>query len=75
VKRSTRFKVLWAVWMSGGGIATAVVVYMVTGSLGWATIGLLASGVVLNAIGQMVTQPIKAATGERHGQPGRPLSS
>lgn len=63
--RSTRSKVLWTVWMSGGGIATAVIVYALTDSLGWAVVGLLASGVVLNAIGQMVTQPIEAVSARR----------
>jgi hypothetical protein len=69
-KRSTRFKVLWTVWMSGGGIATAAIVYMLTASLGWAIAGLLASGVVLNAIAQIVIQPIKAVSGNPHRPPG-----
>lgn len=65
MKRSTRFKVLWTVWMTGGGLLTAVVVYAITASVGWALIGLLASGVALNAVGQMVVQPIKTAIGTR----------
>jgi len=60
MKRSRRFKVLWTVWMAGGGIAVAVTVYAVTASVGWTIIGLLLSGVVLNVIGQAVTQPLKA---------------
>jgi uncharacterized protein (DUF697 family) len=71
MKRSTRFKILWTVWMAGGGVATAAVVYAITGSLGWAAVGLLASGIVLNAVGQMVIQPIKAVTGARR-EPGPP---
>ena len=74
MKRSTRFKVLWTVWMAGGGLATAAVVYAISGSFGWAVVGLLASGVVLNAVGQVVTQPIMAVTGTRQGQPGRPVA-
>ena len=31
-------------------------VWLVTGSAGWTIVGLLLSGVVLNAIGQVVTQ-------------------
>ena len=54
MKRSTRFKVLWTVWLAGGGLVTTVVVYAITASVGWALIGLLASGVVLNAVGQVV---------------------
>ena len=63
--RSTRFKVLWTVWMTGGGIATGAVVYAITGSVGWTVVGVLASGVVLNAIGQVFVQPVKAARGVR----------
>jgi len=60
MKHSVRFKVLWTLWMSVGGIASAVIVYGITGSPGWAVVGLLASGVVLNAIGQVVVQPFEA---------------
>ena len=63
--RSTRFKVLWTVWMAGGGIATAVIVYAITGRIGWTVVGVLASGVVLNAIGQVFVQPAKAVRGVR----------
>jgi hypothetical protein len=65
MKRASRSKVLWTMWMTGGGIAAAVIVYGFTGSIGWAIVGLLASGVVLNAIAQLITQPIKAAAGMR----------
>jgi hypothetical protein len=71
MKRSTRFKILWTIWMAGGGIATFAVVYAITGSFGWAVVGLLASGVVLNTIGQTVVQPMNAVTRARHRQPGR----
>jgi hypothetical protein len=50
----TRFKVLWTLWMAGGGIAATV----------------LASGVVLNFIGQLVVQPLMA-TRARHHRGGR----
>jgi hypothetical protein len=75
MKRSTRFKVLWTMWMSGGGIATAAIILVVTGSLGWAFVGLLASGIVLNAIAQMVIQPVKAARGHRRPPAGGPVST
>jgi hypothetical protein len=65
VSPSRRPKVLWTVWMSGGGIASAAIAYLLTDSVGWAVVTLLASGVVLNAIAQAITQPIKAATGTR----------
>ena len=65
MERSARYKVLWTVWMAGGGLATAAVVYAITASLGWAAVGLLVSGVVLNAVGQVVVQPMKAARGTR----------
>ena len=65
MKRSARFKVLWTIWMAGGGLATAAVVYAITASLGWAVVGLLVSGIVLNAVGQVVVQPMKAARATR----------
>jgi hypothetical protein len=65
VNRELRSKVLWATWMSGGGIAGAVIAYLATGSLGWAIVTLLVSGVVLNAIAQVVTQPFNAAGANR----------
>jgi hypothetical protein len=74
MKRNTRFKILWTVWMAGGGLATAAIVYAISDSFAWAVVGLLASGVVLNAVGQMVTQPIKAVRGSRSPTPGRPAA-
>ncbi|HEY5985639.1 MAG TPA: hypothetical protein VIV12_04540 [Streptosporangiaceae bacterium] len=74
MQQGARFKVLWVVWMSGG-IATAVIVYVVTGSLGWALLGLLASGIFLNAIAQMVIQPVKAVRATRHRRPGGSAST
>ena len=75
MKRSTRFKVMWTVWMSGGGLATGAIVYIVTGSLGWALVGLVASGIVLNAIGQIVIQPVRASRGNRRRPSGGPVST
>ena len=69
MERSTRFKIMWTVWMAGGGIAIAVIVYIVTSSIGWALVGLLASGVVLNTIAQMIIQPAKAVTRSRRKPP------
>jgi hypothetical protein len=75
MKRSTRFKVLWTTWMSGGGIATGAIILIVTGSAGWALVGLLASGIVLNAIAQMVIQPAKAVRGDRRRPSGGSVST
>jgi hypothetical protein len=66
----TRFKVLWTLWMAGGGIAATVLAYRATGNWGWAILALLASGVVLNFIGQLVVQPLMA-TRARHHRGGR----
>ena len=60
MKRSGWVKVRWTVWMAGGGLVTAAVVYAITASLGWAVVGLLVSGVVLNVIAQALVQPTKA---------------
>jgi hypothetical protein len=65
MERSTRFKLLWTLWMTGGGIATGVVVYAITHSIGWTIVGVLACGVVSNAIGQALVQPVKAVRGVR----------
>jgi len=61
--------------MSGGGIATGATVYVVTGSLGWALVGLLASGIVLNAVAQIVIQPVKAVRGNRRRSSGGSVST
>ena len=50
---------------------TSAVVYAITASVGWALVGLLASGVVLNAVGQMVVQPMKAVSATRDSQSRR----
>ena len=57
---SKRFKILWTVWMTCGGVLVAATVYAATASAGWALVGLLGSSVLLNMIGQAVTQPIGA---------------
>jgi len=74
MQRSTRFKVLWTVWMAGGGLVTWAVVYAFTGSVGWAVVALLASGVVLNAVGQAVIQPMNAKSRTRDSQPRSPAA-
>lgn len=65
MRESVRSRILWTIWMAGGGLVTAAVVYAMTGSLGWAVIGLVVSGIALNAIGQAVAQPMKAIRGPR----------
>jgi hypothetical protein len=49
--------------MTGGGVAISIVVWALTGSVGWALIALLASGPVLNAVAQVVVQPTRAVKG------------
>jgi hypothetical protein len=73
MKKDTRSKVLWTVWMAGGGLLTAAIVYLLTGDAFWTAMAVLCSGVVLNAIGQMVTRPISAVKGTR--ERGRPAPS
>ena len=69
-EHGVRHKALWTVWMVAGGLAATLLTYMATGNWGWAILALLASGVVLNFIGQLVVQPIMAATATRHHRPG-----
>jgi hypothetical protein len=40
----------WSLLMTGFGLATAAIVFALTGSVGWAIVGLLASGAVANAV-------------------------
>ncbi len=47
-----RFKARWTLWMIVFGLLTAAIVYAVTGSVGWSIVGLLGSGIVLNAVAQ-----------------------
>jgi hypothetical protein len=51
--------------MTGGGVAISIVVWALTGSVGWALIALLASGPVLNAVAQIVVQPTRAVKAAR----------
>jgi hypothetical protein len=44
------FKLKWTLGLTAFGVATAVVVYVLTGSVVWALIGLLAAGIVVNAV-------------------------
>lgn len=69
-----RSKWLWAAWMGGGGLVIAAVVYVITGSFGWALVALLAAGPILNAVAQLLTQPSKAVTrATRTGGHRRPM--
>ncbi len=63
-----RSKVLWTLWMSGGGIAVGLAVFFLTSSVGWTVLAVLGSGVVLNTIGQMITQPVRATRSHRSDQ-------
>lgn len=70
MEQSRSSKVLWTIWMALGGVLVALAVYWLTESIAWTIVGLLGSGVVLNAIAQIVVQPIKAARRATRG-PGR----
>ena len=69
MQRRTRSRLLWTVWMAGGGVTAGVVAWLVTASWLWTVIVVLASGPVLNTIGQMLMQPVRAARG--HGDTTR----
>ena len=43
-------KVRWSLWMTLIGLVTAVAVYGLTASVGWALVGLVASGMIVNAV-------------------------
>jgi hypothetical protein len=60
-RANRRPTVLWTLWMVAGGIAATAAIYLITGSWAWAFLALLAAGVVLNAIAQLVVQPVAAA--------------
>jgi hypothetical protein len=61
-RRPTMSRIVrWSVWMSLGGMATAAIVYVATGSVGWAIVGLVGSGIVFNAV---------ARPGQRSGPSG-----
>jgi hypothetical protein len=40
----------WTILMTAFGIVTSIVVFLLTGSVGWAIVGLLGAGVVANAV-------------------------
>ena len=65
MQRSTRSRIAWVLWMTGGGVAISIVVWVLTGSVGWALIAVLASGPVLNAVAQIVVQPTRAVKAAR----------
>lgn len=67
VHHTRRFKVLWTLWMGVGSVLIALAVYRSSQSLAWAIVALLASGPVLNAIGQVVSQPAQAVAASRRG--------
>lgn len=70
--RGVLFKILWTIWMAGGGLTAAVIAYSLTSSWWWALGALLGSGVVLNAVGQAVTRPVRApASRHRSAAPPR----
>lgn len=44
------YELRWALWMTAFGIIVALAVYVVTQSVGWAIVGLLAAGIVVNIL-------------------------
>jgi hypothetical protein len=40
----------WTIGMTAFGVVVAVVLYLITESIGWAIVGLFASGIVANAV-------------------------
>ena len=44
------YRTRWTILMTIGGLATAAVVWAMTGNIWWGLVGLLASGMVFNAI-------------------------
>ena len=43
------FRMRWTIGMTAFGVAVAVAVYLFSGSIGWAIVGIFASGIVANA--------------------------
>jgi hypothetical protein len=44
------YRTRWTILMTAFGVATALVVFVITGSVLWAIVGLLGSGIVANAV-------------------------
>ncbi|HEX6299865.1 MAG TPA: hypothetical protein VF148_05340 [Acidimicrobiia bacterium] len=44
------YRTRWTILMTIGGLATAAVVWAITGNVWWTVVGLLVSGMVFNAI-------------------------
>lgn len=44
------YRTRWTILMTIGGLATAAVVWAITDNIWWSLVGLLASGMVFNAI-------------------------
>ena len=43
------YKVRWSIAMTSLGLTVALLVYVTTSSVGWALVGLIAAGVVVNS--------------------------
>jgi hypothetical protein len=56
------YRMRWTLSMTAVGLATALIVYVLTASVVWAVVGLLASGFVLNLFAEAVTN---RASGKR----------
>jgi hypothetical protein len=48
--------------MTGGAIVLAVLAWVLTDSVAWALVALVVAGPVLNAVGQMIVQPVQAVS-------------
>lgn len=44
------YRTRWTILMTLGGLATAAIVWLITGNIWWGLVGLLVSGIVFNAI-------------------------
>lgn len=44
------YRTRWSILMTIGGLATAAIVWTITGNIWWGVVGLLVSGMVFNAI-------------------------
>jgi hypothetical protein len=57
------YKVRWSIAMTALGLSVALLVYVATGSWGWALVGLVGAGVIVNS----AVSARAAGRGERRG--------
>ncbi len=64
------YRMRWTIGMTVFGVAVAVAVYLVTQSIGWAIVGVLASGMVANAVLAPRNARNRSRTGQSQSQKG-----